>query len=72
VKKLMNEYDIDSYIETSAKTGENVEKLFVKASKILYEEYLNLKKNQKKIENKGKHININTLKKETQENTCFC
>ena len=68
----MNEYDIDSYIETSAKTGENVEKLFVKASKILYAEYLNLKKNQKKIEKKEKPININALKKGTQENTCIC
>ena len=68
----MNEYGIDFYIETSAKTGENVEKLFVKASKILYEEYLNLNKNQKKVEKKGKHININALKKESQENTCFC
>ena len=54
VNKIMDECDIDLYIETSARTGYNVEKLFVEASKILFKEYLLIKdktkkKNSKKI-----------------------
>jgi GTPase SAR1 family protein len=33
VQKLIKDLDIDLYYETSAKNGENVEKLFVEASK---------------------------------------
>ena len=36
----MEELEFDLYLETSAKTGENVEKLFVEVCKILYNEYL--------------------------------
>ena len=52
VNKIMDECDIDLYIETSARTGYNVEKLFVEASKILFKEYLFLKDKTKKKSNK--------------------
>jgi len=52
VNKIMDEFDIDLYIETSARTGYNVEKLFVEASKILFKEYLFLKDKTKKKSNK--------------------
>ena len=44
----MDEFEIDLNMETSAKTGENVEKLFVEASRILYNEYKSIKKKKKK------------------------
>ena len=72
VQKLVKEYDIDCYMETSAKTGENVEKLFVKASKILYKEYMNLAKNQKKKNKKDKPINIQDVDKGTDRSQCWC
>ena len=52
VNKIMDEFDIDLYIETSARTGYNVEKLFVEASKILFKEYSFLKDKTKKKSNK--------------------
>ena len=36
----MDEYDIDLHLETSARTGDNVEKLFVEAAKLLYSQHL--------------------------------
>jgi len=48
VKKIMDEFEIDLNMETSAKTGENVEKLFVEASRILYNEYKSINNNNKK------------------------
>jgi hypothetical protein len=61
----MEELEFDLYLETSAKTGENVEKLFVEVCKILYNEYLIMVDSQKKKEemNKSKII----LEKEEEE-----
>lgn len=50
VKNIMDELDIDFYFKTSAKTGENVEKLFIEASKMLYKDYISFKNIQKKKE----------------------
>ncbi len=72
VQKLIKEYDIDYYIETSAKTGENVEKLFVEASKILYKEYMEITKNQKKKNKKEQTINIQDLDIGNEESKCWC
>ena len=72
VQKLIKEYDIDYYIETSAKTGENVEKLFVEASKILYKEYMDITKNQKKKNKKEQTINIQDLDIGNEESKCWC
>ena len=38
-EKMKNDYGFDLFMETSAKTGFNAQKLFVEAGKILYEEY---------------------------------
>ena len=48
VQNLIKDLDFDLYLETSAKNGENVEKLFVEASKILYNEYSKINNFQKK------------------------
>ena len=51
-EKLKEEFDIDYFIEASAKTGLNVQEIFVKAAKILFQEYIsynNIKKKEEKI-----------------------
>ena len=87
VKKIMDDLDIDLHLECSARDGKNVEKLFVEASKMLYNEYLNLKGDKKiKGENKNENITGNNTEgdtdnkvvlekkkdKENNENKCKC
>ena len=43
-ENLVNDLEFDYYLETSAKTGFNAEKIFVQAAKLLYTEYKELKK----------------------------
>ena len=75
IEKLINELDIDFNIETSAKSGENVEKFFVEASKILYNQYLTLKNMKKES---TKRLNIEKQNKDNKEiqnkngNGSFC
>ena len=45
-ENLAKEYNFDLFTETSAKTGENVLKVFVKAAQILYEESLQVKESR--------------------------
>jgi GTPase SAR1 family protein len=87
VEKIMDDLDIDLHLECSARDGKNVEKLFVEASKMLYNEYLNLKVD-KKIKHENKNVNITenntegdinnkvalekTKNKENNENKCTC
>ena len=49
-EKLKEEYGIEYFIEASAKTGLNVQKIFVKAAKILFKEYILYNEVQKKKE----------------------
>lgn len=76
MKKFVKEYDIDYYIETSALTGNNVEKLFVEAARILYNEYINIskpKKKEQKVQNSENKIVIEKIKEEPEENNgCIC
>ena len=87
VEKIMDDLDIDLHLECSARDGKNVEKLFVEASKMLYNEYLNLKVD-KKIKHENKNVNITenntegdinnkvalekTKDKENNEKKCKC
>ena len=38
-KKFKEDYNIELFMETSAKLGTNVEELFVEAAKLLYNDY---------------------------------
>ena len=55
-KDLVNDLEMDFYMETSAKTGFNAENIFIQAAKLLYKEYKDLLKkddtNEKKPNNK--------------------
>ena len=46
-EKFKNDYDLDFFMETSAKTGFNTQELFVKAAKVLFEDYNEYKKKKK-------------------------
>ena len=76
IEKCIKDYEVDYYIETSAKTGDNVEKLFVECSKILYKEYLSIEKKKKKIEENSNKIKLEETNQETHEqdnnNGCKC
>ena len=53
-EKIKDDYGLDFFIETSAKTGFNTQELFVKAAKVLYEDYNEYQKKDtetEKIEN---------------------
>ena len=52
--QMQKDYDLDSFMETSAKTGLNAQELFVKAGKLLYQEYKKYKKKPKKSGDKLK------------------
>ena len=51
-------------METSAKSGENVEKLFVEASKMLFNQYLKIKNMRK---DSTKKLNIEKENKDNRE-----
>ena len=51
---MKTDYDLDLFMETSAKTGFNAEELFIEASKLLIKDYNQLKKNKKKDTEKEK------------------
>ena len=75
MQKIMDELDIDLYMETSAKTGKNVEKLFVEATKILYKEYMSLQKKMNKKEKTNKIILEETIENEENKSgsgICAC
>ena len=45
---MQKDFDLDLFMETSAKTGLNTEELFVEAAKLLYGDYKKYRNKQKK------------------------
>ena len=70
-EQLMKDNDLEVFMETSAKTGLNTEELFVRAAKVLYQDYL-LYKNQEHHENIviPKKIKINNENPRDKKNGC--
>ena len=58
-KQLQKDYDLDLFMETSAKSGLNTTELFIEAAKLLYRDYSKYKKKQKKIGENLKKENEN-------------
>ena len=46
--QLQKDFDLDLFMETSAKSGLNTEELFIQAAKLLFRDYNKYKKNKKK------------------------
>ena len=71
-KKLYEDLELDYFIESSAKSGLNAEKIFVRAGKLLFKEYerlKNLENTTKKIQNNKKLERLNK-KKEKKKGCC--
>ena len=72
----MDEFDIDLYFETSARTGENVEKLFVEAAKLLNKEYTQIQNKMKQKEKNNNKIKLEKKNedenKEKEKKNCNC
>ena len=48
-EQLKKEYDLDKFMETSAKSGFNTTELFVDAAKLLYNDFIKYKKKPKQM-----------------------
>ena len=60
-KKYKEEYDLDYFIETSAKTGMNAQEIFIQAAKTLYNDY-SLYENEKKHKDNNNSNNKSNTK----------
>ena len=68
--QMQKDYEFHLFIETSAKTGFNAEKLFIEAGKVLYKEYMKLR-NQSILS--GDHIRKKVeLKRDVEEKKKCC
>ena len=73
-EKIKEDYELDYFMETSAKTGLNIQELFVKAAKVLFEDYSDYKKEKRhreKIVNKEKE-NKSLIEKKEKKNKGKC
>jgi Ras-related protein Rab-6A len=76
-EQIAKEHNLDFFMETSAKTGENTQKLFVVAAKILVDEY---KRYQNESDRDKSSVTLTAENKEVLEETtkkpqkskCFC
>ena len=63
-KRFSEQYELDYFMESSAKSGMNVQEIFVHAAKILYKDFLeynlNKKKNKEKEKEKSKKLDMNS------------
>jgi GTPase SAR1 family protein len=72
-EKFKNDYDLDFFMETSAKTGFNTQELFVKAAKVLFEDYNEYKKNKKiKINDDDNDHTVQLVEKDMNKDNSRC
>ena len=64
-KQLQKEFDLDFFMETSAKSGFNTTELFIEAAKLLYREHSAYNKKSKKC---GE--NLNKVNEEQKKRGC--
>ena len=68
---LVNDLEFDYFLETSAKTGFNAEKIFVQAAKLLYSEFKELKQTQPEEKNDNQKLNnINDIMTKKKRKCC--
>ena len=69
-----NDYKLNLFCESSAKTGYNIDKIFIKASFILYDEYINNLNESDSTETESLPINdkitLDSISKRQKKNCC--
>ena len=66
--QFQKDFELDLFMETSAKTGFNTQELFVQAAKVLYEDYMLYKRKQRRPSEKVKLEKDNNNNKEMNQN----
>jgi len=70
-EKYKEDFELDYFIETSAKTGMNAQEIFVQAAKVLYRDYIEYKKEKKKEEEEDNlKIDENNQNQNNQRKCC--
>ena len=69
-EKLKEEYGIEYFIESSAKTGFNVQEIFIKAAKLLFHDYILY--NNAQIKPEKIHIHNSQISKEDNDGKSKC
>ena len=65
---MQKDFELDLFMETSAKIGFNTQELFVEAAKVLYEDYKKYKGRPKKVGEKL--IKSDNEKKDNDKKVC--
>ena len=68
--QFQKDFELDLFMETSAKTGFNTQELFVQAAKVLYEDYMLYKRKQRRPSEKVKLEKDNNNNKEKKSGCC--
>ena len=67
--QFKKDFDLDLFMETSAKTGFNAQEIFIQAAKVLYDNYNLYKQNQKKP---GEKVQLKTEEKNKEKKGGCC
>ena len=67
--QFQQDFQLDLFMETSAKTGFNTQELFIKAAQVLYEDY-NLYKKKERKPNPKLRLNNDIVKKKKKKGCC--
>ena len=65
--KFKEDFELDLFMETSAKTGFNTQELFVQAAKVLYDDYMKYKQKNKKP---SERVKLEPKEKEEAKGGC--
>ena len=67
--QFKNDFDLDLFMETSAKTGLNTQEIFVEAARVLYFDYMKYKRKNRKPSERVK-LEKDVVKKEKEKSGC--
>ena len=67
--QFKKDFDLDLFMETSAKTGLNTQEIFVEAERVLYFDYMKYKRKNRKPSERVK-LEKDVVKKEKEKSGC--
>ncbi len=67
--QFKKDFDLDLFMETSAKTGLNTQEIFVEAARVLYFDYMKYKRKNRKPSERVK-LEKDVVKKEKEKHGC--